>query len=211
MAQARRSAGRRSLSIPSFAAYPHADALLSAIRVEQSRLPVAVYDNGIPHGYVLLERPDDVAALQPDLQSLARLARETVNRIVGFNVCAGAGTEWKRRMFAPADRIAEDPAAGSAAGSPALHLARHGLVPWGAEPHISQGAEVGRPSTLFARAIGDGERVETIEVSGNAVLIGGGWFDASLLRVKAAGSRGASLDAAAAVDHPSLHDASARS
>ena len=168
--------------IPSFAAYPHAGALLRALGVGQSRLPVAVYDNGIPHVYVVVELPDEVAALQTDLQALARLASETGDRIVGFNVCAGAGTERKTRMLVPADGIPEDPATGSAAGPLALHLARHGMVPWGAELRISQGAEIGRPSTLLVRVIGDEGRAETIEVGGNAVVVGGGWFDADLLR-----------------------------
>lgn len=59
-------------------------------------------------------------------------------------------------MFAPADGIAEDedPATGSAAGPLACHVARHGLVAFGTELEIAQGAEIGRPSTLFARPVG---------------------------------------------------------
>jgi trans-2,3-dihydro-3-hydroxyanthranilate isomerase len=79
-------------------------------------------------------------------------------------------------MFAPADGVPEDPATGSAAGPLAVHLARHGRIAFGEEIEISQGAEVGRPSTLFARADGSAERVERVEVGGSAVTVARGEF-----------------------------------
>jgi trans-2,3-dihydro-3-hydroxyanthranilate isomerase len=174
--------GTMEQPLPSIAAYPEPAPLLAALGVARSRLPVAVYDNGIPHVYVILDTPEDVVALEPDFAALSRLARDSGTPIVGFNTAAGAGTSWKTRMFAPADGVPEDAATGSAAGPLALHLARHGLVPWGTEIRISQGVEINRPSELFARVFGSGEHVERIEVSGFAVPIGGGWFDADLLR-----------------------------
>ena len=57
-------------------------------------------------------------------------------------------------MFAPGGGVAEDPATGSAAGPFAVHLARHGRIGFGEEIEITQGVEIGRPSTLFARADG---------------------------------------------------------
>ena len=39
---------------------------------------------------------------------------------------------------------------------------------------IDQGAEIGRPSRLVARAIGSAETLERIEVGGSAVLVGRG-------------------------------------
>ena len=77
-------------------------------------------------------------------------------------------------MFAPADGVAEDPATGSAAGPLALHLARHGRIAFGDEIEISQGAEIGRPSTLFARVEGSADDVERVEVGGSAVIVARG-------------------------------------
>jgi trans-2,3-dihydro-3-hydroxyanthranilate isomerase len=167
--------------IPTISPYPDPDALLRALGVERSILPVTIYNNGIPHVYVTLERPEDVAGLQPDYGEMARLSRRPGLETVGFNVFAGSGRDWKTRMFAPGDGIPEDPATGSAAGPLTLHLARHGLVPWDTEIRISQGAEIGRPSQLFARVTGTGDAIEKIEVGGFAVPVGGGWFDADLL------------------------------
>ena len=136
--------------VPTVAAYERADELLAALGVERSELPVELYDNGVQHVYVALPSKEDVAALKPDANALLELD------LVGALACAGSGTSWKMRMFSPLDGVGEDAATGSAAGPLACHLGRHGLVPWGEEIEIEQGAEIGRPSTLYARATGSG-------------------------------------------------------
>jgi trans-2,3-dihydro-3-hydroxyanthranilate isomerase len=94
---------------------------------------------------------------------------------VGANCFAGSGTEWKTRMFIPSFGVAEDPATGSAAGPLAVHLGRHGVVPWGTEIEIRQGAEIGRPSILHARA----DAVDKAEVGGKAVIVAHGHYRVS--------------------------------
>ncbi len=79
-------------------------------------------------------------------------------------------------MFAPGGGIAEDPATGSAAGPLAVHLARHGLIRFGQEIQIAQGAELQRPSSLYARAEGRPDRIERVEVGGAAVIVARGEF-----------------------------------
>jgi trans-2,3-dihydro-3-hydroxyanthranilate isomerase len=173
--------GTMEQPIPAIAPYIDPAPLLAALGVERSLLPVTFYDIGILHVFVTLGHPDEVAVLAPDAAALTRLARDLGTATVGFNVFAGEGTAWKTRMFSPGDGIAEDPATGSAAGPLALHLARHGVVPWGTELEISQGAEIGRPSTLFATVSGSEDVVTRIVVSGFAVPVGGGWFDSTVL------------------------------
>ena len=77
-------------------------------------------------------------------------------------------------MFAPFHGVPEDPATGSAAGPLAIHLARHGRIAFGDEIEIEQGAEIQRPSKLFARAEGSAEQIERVEVGGSAVLVARG-------------------------------------
>jgi trans-2,3-dihydro-3-hydroxyanthranilate isomerase len=156
---------------PTVAAYEAEDDLLAALGVESSQLPVEVYDNGLQHVFVTLESEKQVVALEPDLGALARLPN-----VVGVNCFAGRGTRWKTRMFAPGGGVPEDPATGSAAGPLACHLVRHGLVVGGTEVEISQGAEISRPSTLYARAEGSPERIENVEVGGSAVVVARGEF-----------------------------------
>ena len=145
--------------------------LLAALGVGRSELPVEVYDNGVRHVYVCLGSEDEVAALRPDFNRLGEL-----DAVVGVNCFAGSGNRWKTRMFAPGGVVAEDAATGSAAGPLALHLARHGRIGFGDEIEISQGAEIGRPSTLYARADGSAEQVERVEVGGSAVIVARGEF-----------------------------------
>jgi trans-2,3-dihydro-3-hydroxyanthranilate isomerase len=161
--------GRMTQPLPTIVPFDRADELLDVLGVE-SRLPVELYDNGLPHVYVALRSEDEVAALTPDQERLRALGP------VGFNCFAGSGPRWKTRMFAPFAGVAEDPATGSAAGPLALHLARHGLIAFGEEIEISQGAEINRPSKLFARAVGSADAVERIEVGGSAVIVARGEF-----------------------------------
>lgn len=163
--------GRMTQPMPSVEPYTEEAALLEALGVERSELPVEVYDNGIEHVFVCLGSAEEVAGLQPDLVRLARLPA-----VLGVNCCAGSGRSWKMRMFAPSGGVAEDPATGSAAGPLALHLARHGRIGFNEEIEIAQGSEIGRPSTLYARVEGSPERVERIEVGGSAVVVARGEF-----------------------------------
>ena len=161
--------GRMTQPVPAVEPFAQAHELLAALGVGRSELPVEVYDNGARHVYVALANEAAVAALAPDLAALAQLS------VLGTNCFAGAGTRWKTRMFAP-DGVAEDPATGSAAGPLACHLARHGRIAWGEQIEISQGAEIGRPSTLFATAHGGDGLIDRVEVGGSAVLVARGEF-----------------------------------
>jgi len=163
--------GRMEQPLPTVRPYDAEAELLSAVGVKRSELPVELYDNGVPHVYVCLGSEDEVARLRPDLNRLSGLSD-----VVGVNCFVGSGSRWKTRMFAPSSGVAEDPATGSAAGPLALHLARHGRIGFGDEIEISQGAEVGRPSKLFARADGTAEKVERVEVGGSAVVVARGEF-----------------------------------
>jgi trans-2,3-dihydro-3-hydroxyanthranilate isomerase len=163
--------GRMEQPLPTFEPYEAEGELLAALGVERSELPVEVYDNGIRHVYVTLASEDAVAALRPELSRLGELPA-----VVGINCIAGSGTRWKTRMFAPGGGVAEDPATGSAAGPLAFHLARHGRSEFGQEIEISQGAEIGRPSTLYARVEGTPGRAERVEVGGSAVVVARGEF-----------------------------------
>ena len=163
--------GRMRQPIPTWKPYDDEARLLAALRVERSELPVEHYDNGMQHVYVALGSEEEVAALKPDLSALVE-----VPALLGINCFAGSGTRWKTRMFAPGGGVPEDPATGSAAGPLAVHLARHGRIGFGDEIEVSQGAEIGRPSTLYARADGSAEKLERVEVGGSAVIVARGEF-----------------------------------
>jgi trans-2,3-dihydro-3-hydroxyanthranilate isomerase len=161
--------GTMEQPLPSVQGYPDTDELFGALGITNARLPVEHYDNGLRQVFVCLESGEEVAALEPDFARLARLE-------LMVSCFAGSGAAWKTRMFAPYGGVPEDPATGSAAGPLCVHACRHGLAPWGEWIEISQGAELGRPSTLFARAeTRDGE-LTRVAVGGRAVVVARGEF-----------------------------------
>jgi trans-2,3-dihydro-3-hydroxyanthranilate isomerase len=155
---------------PELAPVDDPDAVCRALGVAGSALPVEAYDNGLRHVFVALPSAEAVAALRPDPAALARLGD------VGVNAFWSDGARAKTRSFAAAYGVSEDPATGSAAGPLALHLVRHGRLAYGQELEIAQGAEVGRPSTLYARVFGAAGRLDAVEVGGAAVVVGRGEF-----------------------------------
>ena len=140
--------------------------LLAALGAVATDLPFELYRQGPGHVMVELRSPDEVAALTPDGGAIARLMSE------GVDCFARDGSRWKSRVFVPGVGVDEDPATGSAAGPLALHLARHDQIAFGDEIEIVQGAEIGRPSTLYAVA----HAPDRIEVGGSAVVVARGQF-----------------------------------
>ncbi len=156
--------------IPLWEAVADPRPILAAVGVAESGLPIERYDLGPGHLYIELESPAAVAALEPDSAALARATED------GVNCFARDGARWKTRMFAPNHGVVEDAATGSAAGPLAVHLARHGRIDFGERIEISQGAEIGRPSTLYATAYGSGDSIERVTVGGSAVVVARGEF-----------------------------------
>jgi trans-2,3-dihydro-3-hydroxyanthranilate isomerase len=162
--------GRMDQPVPTSAPYPDAERLLEALGVSASGLPIEAYTNGPRHVYVELASEDAVRGVTPDLVALEQLGEH------GTSCFAGSEGRWKTRMFAPALGVPEDAATGSAAGPLAVHLAKHGRIGFGQQIEIRQGAEIGRPSTLFASAHGTAGKIERVVVGGSAVVVAEGRY-----------------------------------
>jgi trans-2,3-dihydro-3-hydroxyanthranilate isomerase len=156
--------------LPHWAPFERTEELFAALGVAGSGLPVELYDLGPSHLFVELGSPAEVAAVSPDFAALGRVTT------AGANCFARDGAGWKTRAFFADIGVSEDPATGSAAGPLAVHLARHGRIAFGEEIEISQGVELGRPSTLYARADGSADVIERVMVGGAAVIVARGEF-----------------------------------
>jgi trans-2,3-dihydro-3-hydroxyanthranilate isomerase len=156
--------------IPTFELVDDPEPILAALGVSGSGLPIERYELGPGHVYFELGSPQDVAALEPDVSARARATQD------GANCFARDGDGWKTRMFAPNHGVVEDPATGSAAGPLAVHLARHGRIGFGERIRISQGAELQRPSVLYAEAHGSDGEIDRVRVGGSAVTVARGQF-----------------------------------
>jgi trans-2,3-dihydro-3-hydroxyanthranilate isomerase len=164
--------GEMEQFVPALERFDAVDELVAALGAAPGAgaLPIEAYRNGPVHVYVELPSEDAVAALRPDIGAIERLG------VYGINCFAGSGERWKTRMFGPALGVAEDPATGSAAGPLAVHLARHGRVPFGTDIEIVQGVEIGRRSVLRARVEGSADRIERVFVGGSAVIMARGEY-----------------------------------
>lgn len=168
--------GEMEQPIPEPEPYERAADLLDALNASTPGRTVHVYRNGPRHAYVEFPTREEVAGLKPDLGRLA-------GHPVGIICFAGEGVSWKARSFVPHLGVPEDPATGSAAGPLAFHLVHQGKVPRGEQIEISQGAEIGRPSWLYARVTGTplstggtAETTEHIYVGGSAVVVARGEY-----------------------------------
>jgi trans-2,3-dihydro-3-hydroxyanthranilate isomerase len=162
--------GEMEQPIPTWEEFGNASELLAALGVARAELPVEAYTNGPVHVYVALRDEEAVAAVTADATALSRFG------VLGVSCFAASGDRVKTRMFAPGLGVTEDPATGSAAGPLAVHLARHGVVPFGTQLEISQGAEIARPSLLYARAEGSADAITKVAVGGSAVAVARGEY-----------------------------------
>ena len=162
--------GEMEQPLPAPEPFERVDELLAAVGVQRSELPVEAYRQGPVHAYVMLSSEADVAALEPNFDALGRLGA------IGVNCFAGDDTHFKTRMFGVGLGVSEDPATGSAAGPLAVHLARHGRIPYGRRIQIRQGEEIRRPSILYAQVDGSADRLQRVLVGGRAVIVARGEY-----------------------------------
>jgi trans-2,3-dihydro-3-hydroxyanthranilate isomerase len=78
------------------------------------------------------------------------------------------------RVFVPGAGISEDPATGSAAAGLGMALAASGLLPEGGRYDITQGVEMGRPSSLAGRVEASGGRATKCHVAGQVHQVAAG-------------------------------------
>jgi trans-2,3-dihydro-3-hydroxyanthranilate isomerase len=90
----------------------------------------------------------------------------------------GHNFDIRARMFAPLSGVPEDPATGSASSALAGLLAHHKEEPSGSFAwRIAQGVEMGRPSTLLARAEKADSNVRATWVGGACVMVSEGFIE----------------------------------
>jgi trans-2,3-dihydro-3-hydroxyanthranilate isomerase len=90
-----------------------------------------------------------------DYAGLMASAGQTADPLEGIGLVAVEGTApaltVRSRVFVPGLAVPEDPATGSAAAGLGVALVAAGLLPDGGTYEITQGVEMGRPSTLHGR------------------------------------------------------------
>lgn len=146
---------------------PATEPVLAALGLA-SVVSLQTYDNGPQHVCIRVESAERLSRLRPDFSALGQATD------AGVGVFHRDGDVCRVRYFAPAAGVPEDAATGSFAGPLALHLFQSGELPGGATLRIEQGAELQRPSTLYARVEAGTE--PRVEVGGAAHIVARGQF-----------------------------------
>jgi PhzF family phenazine biosynthesis protein len=158
---------------PRFAEAPAPELLSAALRIGRDAIVAQPQTVSVGVGWhvVPLRSLETVRGLDPDMDALARLERETG---VGTSVfCMQAeqpGCAVRVRSFAPAAGIPEDPVCGSGNGCVGAYIAHTGLGGTPLDYRAEQGSEVGRPGLLRVRVERSGESYR-VRVGGAAVTV----------------------------------------
>jgi trans-2,3-dihydro-3-hydroxyanthranilate isomerase len=143
-----------------------------------AELPAQVVSTGIDVLMVPARDGAAVARARPNPSLLATFL-ESVGTDGLYLFSANTGSSAKARFFAAGIGIDEDAATGSAAGPCGAYLAERGILPPG-RLTITQGVEIGRPSTLLV----DVDRLEDgtweVHVGGGVAKVAEGEFDLPL-------------------------------
>jgi trans-2,3-dihydro-3-hydroxyanthranilate isomerase len=130
---------------------------------------------GLPFIIVELRDRSVLERARINLSGFEGLAAQGVMPDVYFYTTASDGFDIRARMFAPLSGVPEDPATGSANCALAGLLAHYSEKPSGHFGwRIAQGVEMGRPSTLIARAEKRDGTVHETRIGGAAVLVSEG-------------------------------------
>jgi trans-2,3-dihydro-3-hydroxyanthranilate isomerase len=138
-----------------------------------SSLPVEFVSTGIPNLMVPLRGPGVLPAIRMNMGALAGLV--SLGGIMAYCFAVGSRRRVHARGMLPWE-ILEDPATGSAAGSLAAYLVRHGQLRAGETLWITQGVEMGRPSDIYVEVNAQRGRLVP-RVSGSAVRVFEGHID----------------------------------
>ena len=156
------------------------DLVASAISVEANEIVTETHapqiaSVGLPF---IITEVQDRAVLERariNMSGFEALAGQNVMPDVYFYTRSGDDFDIHARMFAPLSGVPEDPATGSANCALAGLLAHSDERPDGDFTwRIAQGVEMGRPSTLIARAQKRNGVVETTRIGGPSVMVSEG-------------------------------------
>ncbi len=150
--------------------------------IAETGLPVQVVSTGVPQMMVPLRSLSETEAL--DAGRLNTVALNQACEAVGADCVMIFTFQTSRpdatvhvRMFAPLLGVPEDPATGSANGALGAYLVHHRAVTvMEGTTHIisEQGAELGRPSTLYVEVDSAGGEISAVRVGGKVVPVAEG-------------------------------------
>lgn len=138
-------------------------------------LPPQPVSTGLNHLIVPATTVEAVRRASPNPALIGEVTEDAGTDAVYLFALSGEGRV-KARLFAPGVGVPEDPATGSAAGSLGAYLASRRARATAGRITISQGEEIGRPSTLHVEVRPDGDSWNVL-VGGGVWVVGSGAFE----------------------------------
>ena len=172
--------------LPQYGSEVDASEVLTALGLASSHLnehPIRVVSTGTPFLFVGADIPRSIDILAPDMPVLKQaIADLSGTAVAGVYVWADDRTGRTQtiygRCFAPGAGLPEDPVTGSASGALGAHLFELGLlrgdVTGAATMQTTQGRAMGRPGHAHVTVVAADRIVNTVSVSGHAVIVGEG-------------------------------------
>jgi PhzF family phenazine biosynthesis protein len=172
--------------LPQYEEECDASAVLMALGISSSKLtdhPIRVVSTGTPFLFVGVDNVRSVDTLSPDMPALTQAIKNlSPSAVAGAYVWAddrlGRTQTIYGRCFAPGAGLNEDPVTGSASGALATHLFDlnmiRGTVDGTASIQTTQGRAMGRPGHAHVTLIVADRRINSVSVSGHAVIVGEG-------------------------------------
>ncbi len=147
--------------------------------IRATGLPVQQVSCGVPFLLVPIATRQAVDATSSDPSAVRRLVAATGLNLPLFLFStepADDDVTAYSRMYSPAFGIPEDPATGSASGPLGCYLVAHGAIPRDRADRIVslQGVKMGRPSRIHIAIGSEGDRITSVQVGGEAVMVGRG-------------------------------------
>lgn len=152
----------------------------NAISVDEKEIVIKTHGAqiasvGLPFIMVELRDRSVLERARINMSGFQAIGAQGVMPDVYFYTHASDGFDIRARMFAPLSGVSEDPATGSANCALAGLLAHYDKQPNGSFTwRIAQGVEMGRPSTLVARAEKKDGAVQTTRIGGPSVMVSEG-------------------------------------
>jgi len=132
---------------------------------------------GLPFVITELKNRPALERARINMSGFDAIADVDINPSMHLYVRVSDGLDIRARMFAPLSGVPEDPATGSASCALAGLLAHYQKKPSGSFAwRIAQGVEMGRPSTLLARAEKADGTVQATWVGGSCVMVSEGFI-----------------------------------
>ena len=148
---------------------------ISKTVITETKFPIEIVSTGLPVMIVPVRTLTAVTSVVPNVTAINELrARYGTNCMMVFTtMTVEESAAVHTRMFACPIGVMEDPATGSASGALGAYLVKNGVMEKSLRTEViaEQGYEIDRPSRIVIQVESDDDKIRSVKVGGQAVMI----------------------------------------